>query len=240
MSSPTSFPVTLAKRAIHRSLRSPRVRKLHSRWLLSGTEPVDRHWGIGRGKPIDRLYIERFLTEQANHIRGRVLEIGGDYYARAFAGAPIDRVEVLDVVPGDKVTIIGDLAQNAGLADDSFDSLVVLQTLMMIHDIGAAVDCLHRILKPGGTALVTVNFIAPNCDDPCQDMWQWNVSPSAAERLFVDRFGAGNVEITSYGNYFAAASLLAGLAAEDIDESDLWTPERGYEVIVGIRATKAT
>jgi len=218
--------------------RNPRVDNLRTRWLLSRTEPVSRQWGSDRGKPIDRLYIDTFISKHAADIRGHVLEIGADDYSSKFAPQPPERIEVFDVVPAPKATIISDLAA-AGVADESFDCLIVLQTLMMVHDIGAAVDTIHRILKPGGHALVTVNFLAPNCDDACQDMWQWGISPGAAQKLFADRFGTANTEVTPYGNYAAAAGLLAGLSLNDIDESALWGHEPGYEVLVAVRATKS-
>ena len=38
--------------------------------------PISKDWGYDRGKPIDRYYIERFLSLYKEDIRGRVLEVG--------------------------------------------------------------------------------------------------------------------------------------------------------------------
>lgn len=206
------------------------------RWLRSKLEPASRHWGIERGKPIDRVYLEHFLTEQKDEINGTVFEIGGRYYTKTYGGN-VERSITYDVVEGDEVDIVGDLSTGVGLVDGTFDCMIVVQTLMMIHDIQSAVDNIYRSLKPGGVALVTVNFIAPNCEDPCHEMWQWNISPNAARKLFVDRFGSDKVEVFPYGNYAAASSFLAGMAAEEV-ELDYWNYEPGYEVLIGVRAQK--
>ncbi|MGH7267672.1 MAG: glycosyltransferase [Candidatus Rokuibacteriota bacterium] len=42
---------------------------------LRRTSPVDANWGYGRGTPIDRYYIERFLEAHAADVRGTVLEV---------------------------------------------------------------------------------------------------------------------------------------------------------------------
>src|SRR3990170_7811785 len=43
---------------------------------LRGVEPISREFGFDRGLPVDRHYIERFLSAHSSDIRGRVLEIG--------------------------------------------------------------------------------------------------------------------------------------------------------------------
>ena len=66
------------------------------RWL----EPVSRQFGLERGLPIDRYYIEKFLAQHAVDIRGRVLEIGDDSYTRWFGGARVHTRDVLHVNAG--------------------------------------------------------------------------------------------------------------------------------------------
>jgi len=212
------------------------TRSLKTRWLRSRLTPASRHWGTERGKPLDRIYLEHFLKTYQTDICGRVLEIGGKYYTDTF-GSNVTQSVSYDVLPGSGIDIVGDLTSGIGLEDESFDCLVILQTLMMIHDIQSAADTLHRLVKPGGSALITVNFIAPNCVDDCQEMWQWNMTPNAAEKLISDRFGEENVTVVPYGNYAVASSFLAGLAAEDVN-LDYWQHEPGYEVLIGIKAVK--
>ena len=43
---------------------------------LRRLDPVSADFGYERGRPVDRYYIERFLSTRAYAIRGRVLEFG--------------------------------------------------------------------------------------------------------------------------------------------------------------------
>ena len=55
---------------------------------LQRLSPISREFGLDRGLPIDRFYMERFLAAHAHHIRGAVLEIGEPTYADAI----LDRI----------------------------------------------------------------------------------------------------------------------------------------------------
>src|SRR5438552_3950533 len=95
--------------------------------------PISRAFGLDRGQPIDRYYIERFLTRQAapessepHPIRGRVLEIGGADYVQRF-GDPdaIERVDVLDKDQDNpRATLIADLSDGSGVPSDAFDCVI--------------------------------------------------------------------------------------------------------------------
>jgi hypothetical protein len=56
---------------------------------LRRTEPISRDFGFVRGGPVDRYYIEGFLSRHAGDIAGRVLEIGDDTYTRRFGGGAV-------------------------------------------------------------------------------------------------------------------------------------------------------
>src|ERR687895_460818 len=59
---------------------------------LRRVTPISRNYGFDRGTPIDRHYIERFLTRHAGDVRGRVLEVGDDEYTRRFGGERVDAI----------------------------------------------------------------------------------------------------------------------------------------------------
>ena len=65
------------------------IRKLHpikSENFLHTINPVSRSWGFERGKPIDRVYIEKFLQNASKDLQGAsdILEVGSDDYSRKF------------------------------------------------------------------------------------------------------------------------------------------------------------
>src|SRR5215212_5387857 len=185
---------------------------------LKRTRPISRNYGWERGTPVDRFYIEAFLTTHADAVRGRVLEIGDDEYTRRFGGDAVTSSDVLHAGPGNsRATLVGDLADAPEIADASFDCVICTQTLLLIYDVHAAVRTLRRILAPGGTALVTVPGVSRICRDEA-DEWgdYWRFTSDSASRLFSDEFDAQNVSVEAYGNVLAATAMLHGLAAEEV------------------------
>src|SRR3954468_14363063 len=86
--------------------------------------PLSEGWGFERGVPIDRHYIESFLTECAGDIRGRVLEVKDDAYTRRF-GTAVESIDVRDVDSSNEAaTIVADLSKADAIADESFDAIV--------------------------------------------------------------------------------------------------------------------
>ena len=53
------------------------------------------------------------------------------------------------------VTITADLTDAPQISSDTFDCVIITQTLQMIYDLPTLMRTLHRILKPGGVVLAT-------------------------------------------------------------------------------------
>jgi SAM-dependent methyltransferase len=207
---------------------------------LRRTTPISRNYGWERGTPIDRHYIDRFLTQHSKDIHGRVLEIGDDQYTRRYGGGRVTHTDVLHASEGNpSATIVADLTDAPQLADATFDCVICTQTLLLIYDVRKAVATLHRILKPGGTALVTVPGVSRICREEA-DEWgdYWRFTSDSATRLFADQFGEENTKTTAYGNVLTATAMLHGLAAEDLKPQQLDDRDRDFEVLIGVRARR--
>jgi len=207
---------------------------------LKRTRPISRNYGWERGTPIDRFYIDRFLTQHTDDIRGRVLEIGDDEYTRRYGGDRVTHSDVLHAAEGNpSATIVADLADAPQIADASFDCVICTQTLLLIYDVPKAVATIHRILEPGGTALITVPGVSRICREEA-DEWgdYWRFTSDSATRLFADEFGAQNTTTTAYGNVLTATAMLHGLAAEDLKPKQLDDRDRDFEVLIGVRARR--
>jgi hypothetical protein len=63
---------------------------------LRRTTPLSYSWGIDRGQPVDRYYIERFLESYSKDIHGNVLEIKDSGYTNRFGRGVLQR-DVLDI-----------------------------------------------------------------------------------------------------------------------------------------------
>jgi SAM-dependent methyltransferase len=225
--------------AVQRATRWPPVGQVEM-GQLRRTTPISARWGFDRGTPVDRFYIDRFLTAHASRIRGRVLEIDSNAYTRAFGGSRVTASDVLhqsEFLPG--VTLVGDLTDAATLPQAAFDCVIVTQTLQFIYDPARAVRTLHDILRPGGTVLCTVPGITRIDADLIERCGHfWGFTYWSAHRLFSEVFVEVDLEVTTYGNVLTAAAFLFGVAAEELRSDELDHMDPDYQLLVGIRATR--
>jgi SAM-dependent methyltransferase len=205
---------------------------------LRRLQPISANFGYDRGKPLDRRYIEDFLSRNAEDIKGRVLEVADNAYTMRFGGTRVTQSDILHANADDpRATVVGDLAEGDNFPLQAFDCIVLTQTLHFIFDMEKAVATLHRMLKPGGVLLVTVPGIS--CIEHNRS-WPplWTLSPTALRRLLEERFGKQNVSASAYGNVFAAVAFLHGLAESELQPSELDTHDPEYPVTVVARATR--
>jgi len=168
-------------------------------------------WGFDRGTPVDRYYIERFLSAHRAVIRGRVLEVKDSAYTRRF-GAGVVESEVLDIEPSNpSATIVADLSAADSVPGSRFDCFILTQTLQFIYDVRAALGHAHRLLAPGGVLLATVPVVSRLAPSNGLTGEFWRFPPAACRRLFEEVFGAGQITLQSYGNVTSAIAFLGWL-----------------------------
>lgn len=220
---------------------------------LRRVTPISPEWGFERGSPIDRYYIEQFLSAHAKDIHGHVLEIEDNSYTRKFGGDRVTKSDVLHVKEGNpNATIVADLTCPEQFPPDTFDCVILTQTLQLIYDLRSAVKTVHRILKPGGVVLATVPGITQishyqpeesadtwtHDTDNWSDCWCWNFTTLSARRLFEEAFGIEFASVESYGNVLAATAFLYGLAMQEFRQQELDYCDPDYQVIITVRAVK--
>jgi len=208
--------------------------------VLRRLTPFSRDWGWDRGLPIDRYYIETFLAREADSIRGRVLEIGDNSYTVRFGGDRVIKSDVLHMEEGNpKATIVGDLSSAPHILSETFDCIIITQTLNRIFEIREAINTLQRILRPNGVVLATFPGIT-QIDRRESAPWYWSLTTCSARNLFEERFPAAAVVVTSYGNVLAASSFLYGIAAEELNQrEELDYQDPAYEVLITTKAVKS-
>jgi len=206
---------------------------------LRRVTPISREWGFDRGLPIDRYYIENFLERYTADVQGRVLEIGDNSYTRRFGGTRVIMSDVLHVTEGNpKATIIADLSSADSISSNTFDCVILVQTLQLIYDVREAVKTIYRILKPGGVLLATFPGISQTYDQEWSDSWCWSFTTVSARRLFEEVFSTPNVKIEAFGNVLTAISFLHGLAVQELSREELDYYEPGYEVTITVKTVK--
>jgi len=252
-------PATMARIAVERGSRKsaamardrfPRTsrwaqtamgRVRHAGFALRGTRPVSANFGFERGRPIDRHYIEQFLSANAEKIGGTVLEVGDTAYTNAFGGGRVVRAEAFHRYADHEGAVFwGDLSGDHNLPESRFDCIVFTQTLHLIFDMARTIDALHRALKPGGTLLVTVPWVSPIDRGEWGKDWYWSISEAALRRLLSGPFEPDDVALEHHGNTLAASAFLYGFADHEIRPGQLDVKDPCCPVIVAAVARKAS
>jgi Methyltransferase domain len=245
--------IDAAKRYLPSSFRKHVVdvqRTIHLQWPPAGTvrfgnfrrvTPISPIFGMDRGLPIDRYYIEQFLDEYRLDIRGRAMEFGDTSYLDKFGDGRVSQKEVFSYVSSPRATIVGDLTGPTPLVPNTLDCIVCTQTVQMIYDIRLAIARLHLMLKPGGILLLTSNGLIKTGRHLDRDGWgeYWHITQQAARSLFAENFD-GQYVVDGYGNVLSAMAALHGLAASELTPQELDHADRDYDVVVTVRAVKAS
>ena len=206
---------------------------------LGGTAPLSSRWGRDRGTPLDRYYIERFLASHQNDIRGRVLEVREPMYTERFGGSRVTASDVVDRDAGNaRATIVEDLRDARSIGDAAYDCIILTQTLQVVDDVASIVRECARILKPGGTLLVTAPSVIRVDDEAGRDGDYWRLTEASARALFAGVFPIDSFEVTTYGNVKACAAFLYGISVEEMNPADLDHLDPQVPLGVAIRATK--
>lgn len=220
-------------------------RRLRQRFICFGTlrhtQPVNLGFGIEAGTPVDRIYIEHFLKQNEAHIKGRVLEIGDSIYTHRFGKDKVKQAESLSFTSEGSPTYVGRLETMPEIPDNTFDCMVITQTLHYIFNMFDAVSEIHRVLKPGGVALVTVPGLS-QISRWDMDRWgdRWRLTTLGAKELFETRFKAAEIKVESYGNALSALAFIQGIPAEKLRKSELESFDPDYQVVVAVVARKST
>jgi SAM-dependent methyltransferase len=215
------------------AVRMPVARLNRARWgNLRRAEPFSDYYGFDRGTPIDRFYIERFLAERATDIRGKVLEVGNARYARAFPGSSPCEVEIVDNdETNSEATIVADLGEPKSLPAARFDCFIMTQTLQLIPDVNGALENAWQSLHSGGVLLLSAPGIT-RVDPKVTTSDRWRFTASGLDTLVSGVSSRARREVVAYGNLTSAVAFLLGLAAEELEESELSAVDPYFSVCV--------
>lgn len=222
-----------------RKIRTFIMRTIHNResYLASlSIKPISTKYGFDRGQPIDRVYIEKFLRNKQERIKGVCLEVVDGTYTKKFGGTKVTKSDVIDIFKSQKANIHGDLRNLHGvIPDNTYDTIILTQTLNVIDDYESAIRECKRILKPKGILLATLPTISP--------AWNlkinlWRFSLQSAKYVFKKYFESNKLEIISFGNRLSAESFWLGMSAEDLTIEELLKEEQVTPLIIGVIAVK--
>lgn len=203
------------------------------------TTPFSTDFGYDRGGPVDRYYIENFLQASSDRIHGRVLEIGDNEYTLRFGGERVTQSDILHIDnTNPKATFVGDLTNASHLPANSFDCIILTQTLHLIYNPKDALENCYRVLKPGGTLLLTVPGISHIHHGEWGRIWMWSFTQVSISRMLKEVFKPEDVFVNTYGNVLVATAFLYAMGVSELTQKQLDKTDPQYQVIIVATATK--
>jgi len=111
-----------------------------------------------------------------------------------------------------------DLSQPRSLPAETFDCILLTQTLQLLADPAAALVNCHQALRPGGALLLTVPCLS-RISPSSRTRDRWRFTPAGLRELFSS--WDGPVTVTGHGNLRVCLAALLGEAAEYLTPTEL-------------------
>jgi SAM-dependent methyltransferase len=201
------------------------------RWgNLRRTRPFSTRFGMDRGTPVDRYYLDSFLARHAAAITGDVLEIHQPLYTTRF-GSAVRSSHTVDIDPRVRPTYVCDLgAPDPVIPAARYDCFLLHNTLHLIRDMDAALRTAARVLRPGGVLLAATPVLMPLDAAAAAEY----VRPTVEGwRALASRAWPGDaVTVEGHGNCLSAVAAMLGLAKEELADAELNAYDPLYPVLV--------
>ena len=127
--------------------------------------PLSACFGFERGTPIDRYYLDAFLSANRDDIHGDVLEIQSSGYTSLY-GCNVRAAHTVDIDPRFEATFTCDLAHSDEvIPTDAFDRFLLPNTLTVLRDLDG---CLRQALAHCPTWAARSSALAPCCRNACR------------------------------------------------------------------------
>jgi hypothetical protein len=206
---------------------------------LRSTIPISSIFGLDRGTPIDRVYIEYFLEQNKRFIKGNVMEIGENTYTKKFGSLDCNSLVFHFDKTNKEADIIGDLTNYKDLPKNKVDCFIITQTLNFIYDYKSAIIGINRMLKKNGVALITVAGLV-NISKYDYERWGdfYRFTDLTIKKSLGDMFGEENIEVETYGNLLTVTSLLHGISSEELSKDELYYKDTNYQLIITAKVLK--
>jgi SAM-dependent methyltransferase len=197
------------------------------------TVPICQAFGLTRGTPVDRYYLDKFIQEIQTQIAGNILEVGGTPKDKDFYQVnPGTSYRILNIEAGPGVDIVGDVHDASLIAPESLDSVIIFNVLEHCYAPWIAVENIYKWLKPGGKCFamvpsaVRVHATPVDYWRPLPDAFSWVFKNYTQQKLYV------------YGNPITVIASYHGIAVEELTKAELDAFHPDYPVATCIVAEK--
>ena len=145
-----------------------------------------------RFKTYHRCLVEKALVRHKRSITGKTLDIGAmrPRYNHLFNAS----FTAVDLTPNEELGVLyGDIQEGLPFEDNSFDSIICIEVFLYLDQYEKSIVEIHRLLKPGGTAIISTPFMYRDTGDTIR----------LTERFFLTHFKAfSSVQSQKLGNGF--------------------------------------
>jgi hypothetical protein len=199
---------------------------------LKRERPFCPHFGHFRGTPIDRYYLDRFIDEIRDEVKGVTLEIGGSKGNKELYKFNNATTYLTMDLGGPDLDIVGDAHDPNIIEEASLDTVVLFNVLEHCEQPWAVVDNIYRWLKPNGQVVCMV----PNAQRVHRVPFDyWRILPDALNSIF-SRFPKRKLHV--YGNPVTVTASYYGIASEEFSREELDYYHENYPVANCIHAQK--
>lgn len=207
-------------------------------WLEAvPSDPLSDDHGFSRGTPLDRVYIEGFLSEHRDRIVGSVLEVQDSTYTGRFGGARVSASTILDIDPSNSLaTLVADLTQPGSLPASAYDCIILTQTIHLLPEPVVCIENCRSALRQNGSLLLTapvLSRISPRYPD--SDFWRF--TPVGIRYLFEEHW-SGAFTVFSFGNLRTCVGFLLAQTVEEMPEDAFAANDSRFPLTVAVHAEK--
>lgn len=153
---------------------------------------------------IDRALLLKQVQSAAAALAGRVLNVGSGRFERYALPPGVTEYVRMDIAEGANVDVVG-RAEEIPFPDESFDSVISTQVFEHVEDPERAAQEIGRVLKKGGSILVTVPQWNELHEEP-HDYWRY--TRYGLQALF-ERHGFVLVSMDQRGGYHALRAQMS-------------------------------
>lgn len=198
--------------------------------------PLSTCYGYDRGTPVDRVYIDAFLTAHADQIRGAGAEVKDDTYLRRYGAGRLTSTAIIDIDPANPhATVHSDLDRPNSLPTGAYDCILLTQTLQVLSNPVTTLRTCHRALRPGGTLLITVPCLA-RISPSAGPADRWRFTPAGLDRLLTT--WRGPRQVLGFGNLRTCLAALLGEAAEELSAAERNHTDPAYPLLAAAATGK--
>lgn len=160
--------------------------------------------GVWRGKTLTRASFNRRLSQEPE-LNGVTIDLGGGGKPSYLPILKINgRFINVDRIKEARPTIVGDIEKDYPIADRSIDNALLFNTLEHVYSHQHVINEMHRILRPGGRAIIYVPFLFPIHTHQTEQFKvndYFRYSESTLVRIF-ERAGFKSIKIEPMGGAF--------------------------------------